>query len=142
MYALKMKEEELKNKVAKDFFQDFDTTKIIGNIDFCVKQEKNLFNDEKNFNKKSNSNTLLWAEAKAGNKKDIYESFIQLILTIGKDRTYEKELPPEYLGAFDAQKIAFLPFEQIRFIFSQSDFNWNVTPSNHNTKEFKQLYAF
>ncbi|WP_201798571.1 hypothetical protein, partial [Brachyspira catarrhinii] len=25
-------------------------------------------------------------------------------------------------------------------VFSQSDFNWNVTPSNHNTKEFKQLH--
>ena len=25
-------------------------------------------------------------------------------------------------------------------VFSQNDFNWNVTPSNHNSKEFIQLY--
>ena len=31
-----IREEELKNKVGQDFFSDFDTTKIVGNIDFCV----------------------------------------------------------------------------------------------------------
>jgi hypothetical protein len=31
-----IREEELKNKVSQDYFTDFDTTKIIGNIDFCV----------------------------------------------------------------------------------------------------------
>jgi hypothetical protein len=29
-----IREEELKNKVGQDFFADFDTTKIVGNIDF------------------------------------------------------------------------------------------------------------
>ena len=29
-------EEELKNKVAQDLFEGFDTTQIIGRIDFCV----------------------------------------------------------------------------------------------------------
>lgn len=29
-------EEELKNKVAQDYFADYDTTRIIGKIDFCV----------------------------------------------------------------------------------------------------------
>ncbi len=29
-------EEELKNKVGQDFFSNFDTSKIVGNIDFCV----------------------------------------------------------------------------------------------------------
>ncbi len=33
--------------------------------------------------------SFLWAEAKAGVKKDMYESFVQLILTIGKERTFE-----------------------------------------------------
>jgi hypothetical protein len=32
----KIREEELKNKVGADFFADFDTTAIVGNIDFCV----------------------------------------------------------------------------------------------------------
>ena len=31
-----IREEELKNKVGQDFFTNFDTTKIVGNIDFCV----------------------------------------------------------------------------------------------------------
>jgi hypothetical protein len=31
-----IREEELKNKVAGDYFTGFDTTKIIGNVDFCV----------------------------------------------------------------------------------------------------------
>jgi hypothetical protein len=30
-----IREEELKNKVGQDFFAAFDTTKIVGNIDFC-----------------------------------------------------------------------------------------------------------
>jgi hypothetical protein len=31
-----IREEELKNKVGSDFFTDFDTTSIVGNIDFCL----------------------------------------------------------------------------------------------------------
>ena len=31
-----IREEELKNKVGQDYFSDYDTTMIIGNIDFCV----------------------------------------------------------------------------------------------------------
>ena len=46
-----------------------------------------------------------------------------------------------FLGAFDCAKIAFIPYYEIMDIFSQNDFNWNVAPSDHSTKEFKQLYA-
>lgn len=35
-YSNQIREEELKNKVGEDWFQDFDTTQIIGDIDFCV----------------------------------------------------------------------------------------------------------
>jgi len=35
-YNKKIREEQLKNKVAKDYFWIHDTTKIIGNVDFCV----------------------------------------------------------------------------------------------------------
>ena len=31
-----LREEELKNRIAQDYFCDFDCSKIIGNIDFCV----------------------------------------------------------------------------------------------------------
>jgi hypothetical protein len=53
--------------------------------------------------------SILWAEAKKG-KSDLIKSLVQLILTIGKARTFDKHLPPAFLGAFDAEKIAFIFF--------------------------------
>ena len=35
-YSNTLREEELKNKVANDYFSSYDNTKIIGNIDFCI----------------------------------------------------------------------------------------------------------
>ena len=35
-YDPRLQEEELKNKVAADWFSGFDTTRIIGKVDFCV----------------------------------------------------------------------------------------------------------
>jgi len=126
-----IREEELKNKIAQDYFWHYDCSKIIGNVDFCVsmyQSKKELFEQE----------SLLWAEAKAG-KSDIYKSITQLILTIGKARTFDKVLPPAMLGAFDAEKIAFIPYNDIHSIFYINDFNWNVTPSNYDTKEFSLI---
>jgi hypothetical protein len=127
-----IREEELKNKVAQDYFWIYDCTKIIGNVDFCVsihQTEKGLFEQE----------SLLWAEAKKGSS-DIIKSIVQLILTIGKARTFDKILPPAMLGAFDAEKIAFIAYNDIQDVFYQNDFNWNVAPSNHETKEFQTVY--
>jgi hypothetical protein len=63
-----IREEELKNK--------FDTTEILGNIDFTVfPKQDSIFG----------RTPLLWAEAKTGNF-DIPTMFVQLILTIGKAR--------------------------------------------------------
>jgi hypothetical protein len=127
-----IREEELKNKVANDYFWLYDCTKIIGNVDFCVcmhQSQKELFEQE----------SLLWAEAKKGSS-DIYNSIVQLILTIGKARTFDKFLPPAFLGAFDGEKIAFIPYNDIHEVFYINDFNWNVTPSNHTTKEFKLIH--
>jgi hypothetical protein len=70
----------------------------------------------------------------------MYDSIVQLILTIGKARTFDKFLPPGMLGAFDGEKIAFLPYNDIYEVFYINDFNWNVTPSNHTTKEFKLIH--
>ena len=125
-------EEELKNKVAYDLFSGFDTTQIIGRIDFCV----SIPPDPLGLNE---AESLLWAEAKKGTNHDIYESFIQLILTLGKERPQDTFLPPAFLGAFDAEKIAFLPYSVILDVLRQNDFNWNVAPSDHTTKEFLQL---
>lgn len=127
-----IQEAELKNKVAADWFATYDSTPVIGNIDFAVAVPTHgpqLFETE----------YLLWAEAKKGTSYDIMESFIQLILTIGKARTYEDKLPPAFLGAFDAEKIAFVPYHEVMDVFTQNDFNWNVTPSDHQSKEFQQL---
>ena len=121
-----IREEELKNKVGNDWFKHFDTTAILGNIDFTVfPMQDNLFG----------RTPLLWAEAKTGNF-DVVTMFVQLILTIGKARTFDKTLPPAFLGAFDFKKIAFVPYINVQDIFYLNDFNWNVTPSNHETKEF------
>ena len=71
-YSVGLLEEELKNKVAADWFAAYDTTRIIGKVDFCVAipaTERGLFEAE----------NALWAEAKAGVRKDIHESFVQLI---------------------------------------------------------------
>jgi len=127
-----IREEELKNKIAQDYFWIYDCTKIIGNVDFCVcmhQSQQELFEQE----------SLLWAEAKKGSS-DIYNSIVQLILTIGKARTFDKFLPPPMLGAFDGEKIAFIPYNEIHDIFYQNDFNWNVTSSNYDTKEFKLIH--
>ena len=102
-YDLNIREEEIKLKVAKDWFSGYDTTQIKGNIDFsvCVPTEPGqleLFDLD----------FFLWAEAKKGNKEDIDDSLVQLIITIMKARTYNDYLPPKYLGAFDAEKIAFI----------------------------------
>lgn len=151
MYPLNLPEEELKSKVAADFFspnpqsenikldkeqkailKTLDSTQILGRIDFCISYNAKTLFQPINF---------LWAEAKKGNKADIIESFIQLILTIGKEKTYENNLPPIFLGALDCEKIAFIPYHELDSIFTQNDFNWLVTPSNHDTKEFQQLYT-
>ena len=129
-----IREEELKNKVGQDFFSNFDTTKIVGNIDFCVCPK-----NPTGFQTLSGlENTLLWAEAKRGTF-DMLTMITQLVLTIGKARTFDKFLPPAFLGAFDSQKIGFVPYNAIMEVFSMNDFNWNVTPSNHETKEFKLI---
>ena len=124
-----IREEELKNKVGADWFKQFDTTEILGNIDFTVfPKQDNLFG----------RTPLLWAEAKTGNF-DVATMFVQLIITIGKARTFDKTMPPAFLGAFDFKKIAFVPYINIQDIFYLNDFNWNVTPSNHETKEFQLI---
>ena len=124
-------EEEIKNKVGSDFFADFDTTPIFEKIDFSVlPKQQELFWPK---------TPLLRAEAKTGDY-DVPTMFVQLILTIGKARTFDKMRAPAYLGAFDGMKIAFIEYLAIQDIFYENDFNWNVAPSNHETREFKLVF--
>jgi len=81
---------------------------------------------------------LIWAETKK-NTADTVEMFVQLILTIGKARTFDRYNPPPFLCVFDYQKIVFLPYNDVHDIFYQNDFNWNITPSDHKSKEFQQI---
>ena len=130
-YPVRAPEEQVKACVAKDFFSAYDATNFIGKIDFTVAEKVDGAPLMRPY--------LLWAEAKKGTNHDIDESFVQLILTVGKEKTHEHNLPPRYLGAFDAARIAFLPYEKIMDVFSMTDFNWNVPPSNHGTREFGLL---
>ena len=92
-----IREEELKNKVGADWFKSFDTTEILGNIDFTVfPKQADIFG----------RTPLLWAEAKTGDF-DVPTMFVQLILTIGKARTFDKTLPPAFLGCVRLQQNCF-----------------------------------
>ncbi len=130
-----IREEELKNILRESIFSDYDATHIIGDIDFAVTSRRENPAQTELFERE----WFLWAESKKGSSHSLIDSFIQLIITIGKAHTHEKHMPPMFLGAFDAEKIAFIEFHHVVSIFYLNDFNWNVTPSNHSTKEFKLL---
>ena len=123
-------EEELKILVGKAFFRRWEWGRILGKIDFCVGMPARHAGDE--------FVSLLWAEAKRG-CADLREALVQLVLTIGRARTFNGHLPPPLLAAFNTQEIAFVPYSVIQPVFAQTDFNWRVAPSDHSTKEFQQL---
>ena len=137
-YDLSIREGEIKNLVRDDWFSNYDSKREIGNIDFsvCVPTDPNQLEI-------FDLDFFLWAEAKKGNKEDIEDSLVQLIITIMKARTYNDYLPPKYLGAFDAEKIAFIEYDdrlQRQVIFDQvleNKIDWTrITPSDHNSDEF------
>ena len=123
-------EEELKTRVGQRFFRRWEWGRILGKIDFCVGMPARHAGDE--------FVSLLWAEAKKGHA-DLREALVQLVLTIGRARTFDRHLPPPLLAAFNAQQIAFVPYTAVQAVFQQSDFNWRVAPSDHSTREFRQL---
>ena len=131
-YDPKIKEEELKNKVAADLFPEFDCTRILGNVDFCVQPKvrgPTLWETE----------SLLWAEAKAGVRPDFAPLFAQLVLTVGGEKTFERHSPPPFLGAYDAEKIAFLPWHVVLDLFFRSDVDWSATPSDTELPAFRHV---
>lgn len=133
-YNIHSREKEIENRLRKDYFSAFDAEEVLGDVDFSVgipQDGLQLFEKE----------YLLWAEAKKSNHHDIHESLVQLILTIGKARTFDKHLPPAFLGAFDAEKIAFLPYHRIIDVFSLNDIDWTVRPSDHESKTFLTLLS-
>lgn len=130
-YPKNLDEEPLKQRVANDFFAKF-AYEPLKKIDFTLTQKDDTLN----------IHYLLWAEAKAGNEADIYESFTQLILTIGVQKIHKEFAIPEFLGAFDCEKIAFLPYAFIKDFLYSGDFNWKkITPSDHKSAEFQKMFA-
>lgn len=107
-------EESLKIAVVLDYFGKFkyDT---LGKIDFCISQ--------RDYSPKGDALAyyFLWAEAKKGSS-EIEKSLAQLIITVGKERSFEKVMPAIYLGCFDVEKIAFVPYSDIQDIFYQNRF--------------------
>ncbi|GAA9133585.1 hypothetical protein BTM343_14110 [Helicobacter pylori] len=124
-----LNEEPLKSSVAKAFFENFDFSG--DKIDFIITYS------HKNKGKPLWVEPILWAEGKKG-KSELFKSLAQLILTIGKHKFYT-HFPPPYLGAFDAFSFLFVEYHKLDFIFTRSDIDFSVTPSNHNTESFKHL---
>ncbi|MDR2588471.1 MAG: hypothetical protein LBC67_03500, partial [Spirochaetales bacterium] len=127
------KEETLKGLVYEDYFSQFGYEPNIDNIDFVITGKKargDLFSDGH-----GSSRHFLWAEAKKGTH-DVFAMFTQLLLTCRK--TYEKgeHFAPPWLGCFDETRISFVPFHEALPIFSETDFNWNTVPSNHEAADF------
>ena len=132
-YPSSILEEELKNKVAADWFGTFDCSRILGKVDFCAAVPATDL-------PLCEAESVVWAEAKRSTDAPLDFALVQLVLTIGKARTFDQHLPPKYLAAFNAERIAFIPYSEMVEIFYQNDFNWNVTPSDHETREFGDLY--
>jgi hypothetical protein len=134
-YANIQKEETLKGLVHDDFFSKYGYEPNIDNIDFVITGKKtrdDLFSESP-----GSSRHYLWAEAKKGTH-DVFDMHTQLVLTCKK--TYEKadHLAPPWLGCFDEARISFVAFHDILPIFKEIDFNWNQTPSNHETTDFQK----
>ncbi|GAA8677546.1 hypothetical protein Kyoto123A_13880 [Helicobacter pylori] len=122
----KLNEEPLKSQIKAEFFKDKKFLYSGDKIDFML-----------SYKHPNAILPILWGEAKRGNFDDLDKAFTQLLLTIGKHRFYNHYTPP-YLCAFDAFRMEFIAFDDaITSFFYQSDINFSITPSNHNTEDFK-----
>ncbi|MCL2338643.1 MAG: hypothetical protein FWC51_01660, partial [Proteobacteria bacterium] len=75
-------------------------------------------------------NPIYWAESKKGaGVVSKWAMLAQLILTI-KPRLDAGEIPPAFIGCFDAREITFVEFYNIQDILTTNDFNWSERPSN------------
>ncbi len=134
-FDARIPEEQLKSEVGETVFFAYDCKRIIGRIDFAVYPHAASDVEEERVS------PHLWAEAKRGRVGDakLDEALVQLLLTVGRARTFDRHTPPKYLGAFDCARIVLLPYVAVQEVFYQNDFNWNVAPSDHGSREFRQL---
>ncbi|PID90436.1 MAG: hypothetical protein CSA97_02920, partial [Bacteroidetes bacterium] len=131
-------EEQLKHEVAETVFSDFDCGRIIGKIDFCVSPRMGGGEGEKMGEDDFLVPSYVWAEAKRG-QADLRRAMVQLLLTVGRARTFDQHLPPKYLAAFDSLGMVMVPYGSVHEVFYQNDFNWQVAANDYSTKEFQQL---
>ncbi|MDR2168728.1 MAG: hypothetical protein LBP59_01135 [Planctomycetaceae bacterium] len=126
------KEETFKAHIFAEYFgvNRYGYKPNIDNIDFVVSET--ITKDDTSF-----EYHYLWAETKK-DAQDIESMLTQLILTCKKTYIKGDYLPPKFIGCFDTEKIAFVSFHDVLPIFNESDFNWNQTPSNHETTDFKK----
>ncbi len=121
-----LREEPLKSQIKAEFFKDKKFLYSGDTIDFKL-----------SYKHPNATLPILWGEAKRGNFDDLNKAFTQLLLTIGKHRFYTHHTPP-YLCAFDAFRMEFIAYDDaITSFFYQSDIDFSITPSNHNTEGFK-----
>ncbi|GAA9159418.1 hypothetical protein HpHA184_14990 [Helicobacter pylori] len=122
-----LNEETLKIQIKAEFFKDKKFLYSGDKIDFML-----------SYKHPNAILPILWGEAKRGNFDDLDKAFTQLLLTIGKHRFYTHHTPP-YLCAFDAFRMEFIAFDDaITSFFYESGINFSITPSNHNTEDFKR----
>ena len=130
-YPKDLKEEALKQRVANDFFAKF-AYEPLERVDFALKNKGEALDII----------YLLWAEAKKGNEASIDESLVQLILTIGTQKLHKSYNTPEFLGAFDCEKIVFLPYKFIKDFLYRADFDWTtITPTKYQSEPFQRMLS-
>ena len=130
-YPKDLKEEALKQRVANDFFAKF-SYEPLERVDFTLKNKGEALDII----------YLLWAEAKKGNEASIDESLVQLILTIGTQKLHKSYNTPEFLGAFDCEKIVFLPYKFIKDFLYRADFDWTaITPTKYQSEPFQRMLS-
>ena len=130
-YPKDLKEEALKQRVANDFFAKF-AYEPLERVDFALKNKGEALDII----------YLLWAEAKKGNEANIDESLVQLILTIGTQKLHKSYNTPEFLGAFDCEKIVFLPYKFIKDFLYRADFDWTaITPTKYQSEPFQRMLS-
>jgi len=131
-------EHQFKNIVFDDYFKgkNISWEQEIEKIDFVLTNSKSR-NDLLSEGKDGASLHYFWAEAKKG-IRDVYDMMTQLVLTIKKTVDKSTHLMPPYLGCFDTEKIAFVRSDVIYAVFKETDFNWNIRPSNTEDNDFKK----
>ncbi len=122
---------DLRNQVAKAFFNNFNTVIENNRVDFLVSSDKQqLYKQD-----------FLWAESKLGNIP-IETMFAQLLLTIKPLLTSGEIFPPKYLGVFNKEVFSFIEYYNVQEIFALNDLNWTERPSGVSQKTVNTITPF